>query len=52
MEAIIYVMAVLLIIAARSNWFLAGRVVDLKEKLDRAQAEIRSLEDKLLEARK
>ena len=50
--AIIYVLAALLIIAARLAWFQTGRVVDLRKANDRAQAEILALKDKLLEARK
>lgn len=63
---IIYVLAVLLIIAARLAWHQAGRAVELKKRLTvidamnhaqakaiiSAQAEIRALESQLLEARK
>ena len=49
MEAIIFFFAALLIIAVRLAWFQAGRVVDLRKANDRAQAEIRALEDKLRE---
>lgn len=49
MIAIIYVLSVLLIIAARLAWFQTGRVVELRAANERAQAEIRALEDKLRE---
>ncbi len=52
MWAIIYVLAVLLIVAARLAWLQTGRVVDLRKKYDRAQAEIRALEARLLEVEK
>jgi hypothetical protein len=50
--AIIYVLAALLIIAARLAWFQTGCVVDLRKANDRAQAEIRALESRLLEVEK
>jgi hypothetical protein len=49
MDAIIVVLAILLIFAVRLFWFQTGRVVDLRAANDRAQAEIRALEDKLRE---
>lgn len=52
MEAIVVVLAVLLIIAVRLVWFQTGRVVDLRKANDRAQAEIRALEARLLEVEK
>ena len=49
MDAIITVLAILLIITARLAWFQTGRIVELKAAIDRAQSEIRALEDKLRE---
>lgn len=52
MDAIIFFLAVLLIIAVRLARFETGRVVELRKANDRAQAEIRALEARLLEVEK
>lgn len=43
---LIYLLLVVIVIIA---WHQTGRIVDMRQKLDRAQAEIRALESKLLE---
>ena len=50
MDAIITVLAILLIIAAKRVWFQAGRIFELEAANERAQAEIQALESRLLDA--
>lgn len=49
MGAITILIYLLLVITARIAWHQTGRIIDMRQKLDRAQSEIMALESKLLE---